>query len=48
MGELEASPTFVTLDKMSARTTAGGQERVGLDLEFSFYFRAGGDRGAGR
>jgi Tfp pilus assembly protein PilO len=51
VGELEASPTFVTLDKMSARTSpsAGqGQEQVGLDLEFSFYFRAGGDRRAGR
>ncbi|MET0551573.1 MAG: GspMb/PilO family protein [Vicinamibacteria bacterium] len=49
VGELEASPTFVTLDKVSVRTsgTTGGAE-VGLDMEFSFYFRAGGARGAAR
>jgi Tfp pilus assembly protein PilO len=51
VGELEASPTFVTLDRMSARTsaaTAEGSEQVGLDLEFSFYFRAGGGQGPSR
>lgn len=48
VGELEASPTFVTLDTVSARTTGGGQEQVGLDLEFSFYFRAGAGPKAGR
>jgi len=42
VGELEASPTFVTLDAVSARTTGGvGQEAIDLDLEFSFYFRTG-------
>jgi Tfp pilus assembly protein PilO len=40
VGELEASPTFVTLDAVSARTTGAVQEEVDLDLEFSFYFRA--------
>jgi Tfp pilus assembly protein PilO len=50
VGELEASPTFVTLDKMSAQTSAAGgpSEQVGLDLEFSYYFRAGADRRPGR
>jgi Tfp pilus assembly protein PilO len=43
VGELEASPIFVTLDKVSAQTaaTGGGSEQVGLDLQFSFYFRPG-------
>ena len=47
VGELEASPTFVTLDRVSARTSQS-QEQVGLDLTFSFYFRAGGGRGPAR
>lgn len=42
--ELEASPRFVTLDKVAARTNDGVQ--VGLDLEFAFYFRTGGAPGA--
>ena len=51
VGELEASSTFVTLDKMSARTSSaagGASEQVGLDLEFSYYFRAGDDQGPRR
>lgn len=49
VGELEASPTFVTLDKMSAAGGQGAQPgQVGLDLEFSFYFRAEAGQAAGR
>jgi Tfp pilus assembly protein PilO len=50
IGALEASPTFVTLDKISAQggQAIGGQEQVGLDMEFSYYFRAGAPDGAGR
>jgi Tfp pilus assembly protein PilO len=40
VSELETSPHFLTLDRMSARE-AQGQEQVSLDLEFSFYFRTG-------
>ena len=48
-GRARGSPTFVTLDKMSATDRGvrrrGGSEQVGLDLEFSAYFRAGAERG---
>jgi hypothetical protein len=46
VGELEGSKTFVTLDKMSAHSSVSGTsgEQVGLDLEFSFYFRPEGGK----
>jgi Tfp pilus assembly protein PilO len=50
IGALESSPTFVTLDKISAQAGQGigGQEQVGLDMEFSYYFRARVPEGTGR
>lgn len=51
VAELETSPTFVTLDKVSARTRQGateGQDQVSLDLEFSYYFRTGAPVAAAR
>lgn len=50
VGALEASPTFVTLDRVSAHGSQGigGQEQVGLDMAFSYYFRVGAAGGANR
>jgi hypothetical protein len=51
IGALESSPTFVTLDKISAHggeQGLGGQGQVGLDMEFSYYFRARAPEGADR
>jgi Tfp pilus assembly protein PilO len=48
LGDLEASSTFVTLDRVSAGSQGDSTEQVSLDLEFSFYFRTGPGRGAGR
>jgi hypothetical protein len=49
VGELEASPTFVTLDRISARTSeAASGAQVGLDMEFAVYFRTGAGQGPAR